>query len=65
MDRGSDKSGATLQTSIALPPVFVTDARCSTTGGGVQGIGQRQVGDRLENDCHVARRECDNRDQLH
>ena len=38
------------QTSIAIPPVFVTDARCSTTGGGVQGIGQRQVGYRLEND---------------
>ena len=64
MDRGSDKSGATLQTSIALPPVFVTDATC-TTGGGVQGIGQRQVGYRLENGCDVARRECDNRDQLH
>ena len=30
---------------------FVTDARCSTTGGGMQGIGQWQVGYRLENNC--------------
>ena len=43
----------------------MTDVRCSITGGGVQGIGQRQVGYRLENDCDVARRECGNRDNLH
>ena len=43
----------------------MTDARCSTKGGGVQGIGQRQVGYRLENDCEVARHECGNRDHLH
>ena len=57
MDRGKEKSGVTAQTSIALPPLFVTDARCSTTGGGMQGIGQRQVGYKLENDCEVARRD--------
>ena len=65
MDRGKEKSGVIAQTSIATPPLFVTDARCSTTGGGVQGIGQTQVGFRLGNDCDVARRECGNRDHLH
>ena len=60
-----EKSGITTQTSMAIPPLFVTDARCSTTGGGVQGIGQRQVGCRLEYDCDVARHECRNRDHLH
>ena len=50
MDRDKEKSGVIAQTSIAIPPVFATDARCSTTGGGVQGTGQRQVGYRLEND---------------
>ena len=64
MDRGKEKSGVTAQ-SIAIPPLFMTDARCSTTGGGVQGIGERQVGYRLENDCDVERRECGNRDHLH
>ena len=58
VDRGKGESGVRAQTSIAIPPLFVTDARCSTTGGGVQGIGQRQVGHRLENDSDVARREC-------
>ena len=58
MDRGKEKSGVMAQTSIAIPPLFMTDARCSTTGGGVQRIGQRQVGYRLENDCDVAQREC-------
>ena len=58
MDRGKEKSGVIAQTTNAIPPVFVTDARCSTTGSGVQGI-------RLENDCDVARRECGNRDHLH
>ena len=42
MDRGNEKSGFIAQTSIAIPPVFVTDARYSTTGGDVQGIGQRK-----------------------
>ena len=65
VDRGKEKSGARAQTSMALPPSFVTDARCSTTGGGVQGTGQGQVGYRLANDCDVVRRECDNRDHLH
>ena len=65
MDRGEEKSGVRAQTSIAIPPLFVTDAKCSTTGGGVQDTGQRQVGYRLENDCDVARRERDNRDHLH
>ena len=37
MDRGEEKSGVVPQTSIAIPPVFVTNARCSTTGCGVQG----------------------------
>ena len=65
MDRDKEKSGIITQTSIAIPPLFMTDARCSTAGGGVQCIGQRQVGYRLENDCDVARRECGNRDHLH
>ena len=60
-----EKSGVTAQTSIAVPPLLMTDARCSTAGGGVQGVGQRQVGCRLENDCDVARRECGNRDHFH
>ena len=64
MDRGKEKSGAIGQTSIAIPPVFAAETRCSTTGDGVQGIGQGQVGYRLENDCDVARRECGNRDHL-
>ena len=64
MDRGKEKSGVIAQTSIAIPPSFMMDARCSTTGGGVQGIGQRQVGHRLESDCDVARRECGNRGHL-
>ena len=62
MDRDKEKSGVITQTSIAIPPFHMTKARCSTTGGGVQGIGQRQVGYRLENDCDVARRECGTRD---
>ena len=58
-------TGVITQTSIAIPPLFMTDAKCSTTGGGVQGIGQRQVGYRLVSDCDVARRECGNRDHFH
>ena len=65
MDRDKEKSGVITQTSIAIPPLFMTDARCSTIGGGVQGIFQRRVGYKLENDCDVARRECGNRDHLH
>ena len=65
MEAGKEKSGVIGQTSIAIPPLFMTDARYSTTGGGVQGIDQRQVGYRLENDCDVASRECGNRDHLH
>ena len=55
MDRGKEKSGVTAQTSIAIQPLTMTDARCSTTGVGVQGIRQRQVGYMLENDCDVVR----------
>ena len=31
MDRGKEKSGVVAQTSIAIPPLFLKDARCSTT----------------------------------
>ena len=48
MDRNKEKSGIRTQTPIAIPPLLMTDARCRTTGGGVQGIGQRQVGYRLD-----------------
>ena len=61
MDRGKEKSGVIAQPSIAIPALFISDARCSTTGGGMPGIGQRQVGYRLEHDCDVARPECGNR----
>ena len=64
MDGGEEKSEVTAQTSASIAPILMTDARCSTSGCGVQGIGQRQVGYKLENDYDVTRRECGNSDHL-
>ena len=37
---------------------------CNATGGCVECIGQKQVGNRLESDCDVERRKCDKPDHL-